>query len=155
MKALKKWTKSAEFAVGGFLWLGFSKIQTNKFICISSEYTSVINCDTGEIEKCNAEYDEETFIAICDCFETEEVDICGPYGGYPILQTSSGENIGIQSQEEMYGSKIVKRYKIHFITSDSDVEIYNNYGYYVCSFSVCGNYFVLSEDAGITVFKRG
>ena len=63
---MSNWIKITEFSVGGFLWIGFSKKQTNKLICISSQYSSVVNCDTGEIEECDAEYDEEQYIAVCD-----------------------------------------------------------------------------------------
>ncbi|MBP3609515.1 MAG: hypothetical protein J6J42_04160 [Lachnospiraceae bacterium] len=154
IEKMDKWEKTAEHSVGGFLWLGFSRQQTNKLICISSEYTSVMDCDTGEIKECDADYDEEKYIAVCDCFPTEVIDIYGQYGGYPVLETPQGESISIQTQEELYAGKIVKRYKIQVSTPDSVVELYNNYGYYVCSFSVCGNYFVLADDAGITVRKR-
>lgn len=154
IEKMDSWIKIAQFSVGGFLWIGFSKMQTNKLICISSEYTSLLNCDTGKIEECDADYDEEKYVAICDYFQNEVIDIYGQYGGYPILRTQNGECISVQTQEESYGNKVVKKYTIHFVTADSDIEIYNNYGYYVCSFSLCGNYFVFAEDAGITVFKR-
>ena len=149
------WIKTTEFSVGGLLWIGFSKKQTNKLICISSEYASVVNCDTGEIAECDAEYDEEQYTAVCERLGGEEIAIYGQYGGSPILATSAGENIRIQVQEELYAGKVVKRYKIFWNTSESSVEIYNDYGYYVCSFSVCGNYFVLAEDAGMMVYRRG
>ncbi len=55
IEKMNKWKKTAEHSVGGFLWLGFSRQQTNKLICISSEYTSVMDCDTGEIKECDAE----------------------------------------------------------------------------------------------------
>ena len=152
---MSNWTKITEFSVGGFLWIGYSKKQTHKMICISSEYSAVVNCDTGEIEECDAEYDEEQYIAVCDRFEGEEIPIYGQYGGEPILTTLAGESIHVRVQEEMYAGKAVMRYKIYWNTSQSHAEIYNNYGYYVCSFSLCGNYFVLAEDAGITVYKRG
>lgn len=151
---MDNWIKIADFSVGGFIWAGFSKVQTNKLICISSEYGAIVNCDTGKIEKCESDYDEEKYIAICDDLENEEIDIYGQYGGMPILKTQYGESISIKTQEELYGSKVVKRYKINFETTDTNMEIYNNYGYYVCSFSPCGNYFVFAQDAGVTVYKR-
>lgn len=60
------WIKTAQFSVGGFLWTGFSKNRTNKLICISSEYISVIDCDTGKVEVCDGDYDEDGYIAIYD-----------------------------------------------------------------------------------------
>ncbi len=148
------WIKTADFSVGGLLWIGFSKKQTNKLICISSQYSSLVDCDTGEIVKCDVDYDEEDCVAISSCFPNEVIDIYGQYGGCPILNSKNDEKIIIQTQEEKYGDKTVIRVKICFVTPDSKIKIYDNYGYYTCSFSSCGNYFVLADDGGITVLKR-
>ena len=148
------WIKTAQFSVGGFLWTGFSKKQTNKLICISSEYISVIDCDTGLVEVCDGDYDEDMYIAMCDYLPGEVIDIYGQYGGNPIHITSKEERVTIHTKEDTYGNKMVIRYKIYFSTSDSNIEIFDNYGYYICSFSPCGNYFVLARDAGVTVWKR-
>lgn len=148
------WSKVTEFTVGGFMWVGFSRRQPGKLLCISSQYISLVDCNTGEITECDADYDEENHIAISSCLPDEVVGIYGEYGGCPVQNTDKGERITVQKQEELYGNKIVIRVKVYFGTPDSEVEIHNNYGYYTCSFSPCGNYFVFAEDAGIIILKR-
>lgn len=45
--------------------------------------------------------------------------------------------------------------KVTFISSQGkEVVIFWNYSAYICGFSYDGNYFVLADDAGITVVKR-
>lgn len=148
------WIKITEFAVGGLMWVGFSKRQLHRLLCISSQYASFVDCNTGDITECDAEYDEESYVAFTSCLPDEVVDIYGIYGGNPILHTNVGEKISITKQKEQFGNKMVIRTEVIFNTHDEEVEIYNNYGFYTCSFSVDGNYFVLAEDAGITVLKR-
>lgn len=46
LEALKKiddWDIITNFSVGGFEWLGFSKEEPNKLICISSQKTTILN----------------------------------------------------------------------------------------------------------------
>lgn len=140
------WIKTAQFSVGGFLWTGFSKNRTNKLICISSEYISVIDCDTGKAEVCDGDYDEDGHIVMCDYFPDEVIDIYGQYGGNPIHMTQKEERIAVHTKEESFGNRMVIRYKICYSTSDSDIEIFDNYGYYICSFSPCGNSAVAIYD---------
>lgn len=148
------WSKVTEFSVGGLMWVGFSKRQPHRLLCISSQYTSLVDCNNGDIAECDAEYDEECYAALTSCLPDEVVDIYGIYGGSPLLDTSAGDEISITKQEERFGNKTVIRTKVIFNTYDEAVEVYNDYGFYICSFSVDGNYFVLAEDAGITVLKR-
>ena len=45
---------------------------------------------------------------------------------------------------------------ITFILNQSDkIKVYENYGAYICGFSYDGNYFVIANDGGIIVIKRG
>lgn len=57
------WCKIAEFSVGGLEWIGFTKKQPNKLLCISSQYISLIDCENGETIKCDTAYDEVNHIA--------------------------------------------------------------------------------------------
>lgn len=153
-KQLNGWLRSAEFAVGGFMWVGFSKRQPNRLLCISSQYISLVDCDTGEIVECDADYDEENFVAISESLPDEVVDIYGQYGGSPIWQTVFGEEILIYIQKEEYAGKTVIRTKVTFQTLDENIILHNNYGFYTCSFSPCGNYLVFADDGGVTIFRR-
>lgn len=148
------WTTISEFSVGGLMWVGFSKRQPNKLLCISSQYDSLVDCDTGEIIECDVDYDEDNCIAVSTCLPDEVVDICGAYGGIPLLYTNAREEISILEQEELFASKTIIRAKVTFHTVDEKIEIHNDYGFYICSFSADGNYFVFAEDAGITIMKR-
>ncbi len=154
MNTIIGWSKIMAFSVSGLIWIGFSKRQPNKLLCISSQYTSCINCDTKEIIKCEADYDEENYIAISSCLPDELVDIYGAYGGKPLLHTNIGEHIFILNQEGLFANKIVIKTKVIFITLDKKTEIYNHYGFYTCSFNTNGNYFVFADDGGITILKR-
>lgn len=149
-----EWTKIAEFSVGGLLYIGFSNKWSNKLLCISSQYSSLLNCDNGEMTECEADYDEESFTAICSDLPNETVCIYGPFGGKPILNTDKNEKINILCFKEKHGNKTLIRTRVFFQTSMNEVEIFNDYGFYTCSFSLCGNYFVFSQDTGITVLKR-
>lgn len=148
------WSQTAEFTVGGLMYIGFSKKQPNKLLCISSQYISVVDCDTGQIKECDGDYDEEGYTAMSSELPDEVIPIYGEYGGQPLLNTDKGETISILKQEEIYGNKTVIRVTVTFNTPDTAIDIHNNYGFYTCAFSPCGNYFVFSQDAGITILKR-
>lgn len=107
--------------MSGFLWTGFSKEQTNKLICISSEYITVIDCDTGNVEVCDGDYDEDRHIAMCGYLPDEVIDIYGQYGGNPIHMTPKEERIIVHTKEEPYGNKMVIRRIMVFTVSDTNV----------------------------------
>ena len=50
-------------------------------IIISSQKTTILDCDNGKIENCMIDYDEEELIAICDKLPDEQILIAGEYGG--------------------------------------------------------------------------
>lgn len=148
------WTKIAECSVGGLLYVGFSKRWSNKLLCISTQYSTLVDCDNGEITECKVDYDEEAFIAISSDLPNEIVDIYGAHGGKPIHDTSKNEKVIVLRNDEKYSNKTLVRTHVLFQIANSEVEIYNDYGFYTCSFSPCGNYFVLSQDTGITILKK-
>ena len=148
------WSVVTEFAVGGLEWVGFSKKQLGKLLCISSQYTSLVDCDTGEILECEADFDEKEYIAYSAAFSDEVMDIYGQYGGRTVLQTQAGEEIIIVKQQDLFSNKTVVRQKVFFNSLGQKIEIHNGYGFYTCSFSTCGNYFVFTSDAGIVILKR-
>lgn len=80
-KKIEGWSIVANFSVGGFEWLGFSKEKTNKLICISSQKSTLVDCENGKIEECNVVYDEKEFLAICEQLPNEQIAIAGEYGG--------------------------------------------------------------------------
>lgn len=56
---LTKWKCVKELAVGGLEWVGFSKTYHNQLLCISSQNTTLIDCNNGTVNECDCEYDEE------------------------------------------------------------------------------------------------
>lgn len=151
LEALKKiddWDIITNFSVGGFEWLGFSKEEPNKLICISSQKTTILNCDDGKLEECEVDYDEEELIAICNQLPNEQISIAGQYGGKLPILSGKGEKVVIHTTEEHIMT-------ITFISAQGkETVIYWNYSAYICGFSYDGNYFVLADDGGITVIKR-
>ena len=147
-KKINDWELVTSFSVGGFEWLGFSKEKPNNMICISSQKTTILNCDSGEIKECNADYDEQEFIAICDGLSNEQITIAGQYGGNLPLISGKGEQVIIQETKEHIMT-------ITFVSINGEKTIiYYNYSAYICGFSYDGNYFVLADDGGIVIIKR-
>lgn len=143
------WKLVTSFSVGGFEWLGFSKEISNKMIIISSQKTTILDCNNGKTENCMIDYDEDELIAICDKLPNEQILIAGEYGGNLPDTTNKGERVLIQKTDEHITT-------ITFILNQSDkIKVYENYGAYICGVSYDGNYFVIANDGGIIVIKRG
>ena len=79
---MEGWELVKEIVVGGLEWVGFSKTDTGKLLCISSQKTTLIDCFSGEVRPCNCAYDEESWTAYCDELPDEEIDIAGYSGGH-------------------------------------------------------------------------
>lgn len=145
---IDEWQVITSFSVGDFEWLGFSKEQPNKMLCISSQKTTIIDCESGEVEDCIVDYDEQERVAICDRLPNEQFEIVGQFGGELPLVAEQGECVIIQQSEEHIMT-------ITFVSSQGkETVIFENYGAYICGFSYDGNYFVLVDDGGIVIFKR-
>ena len=76
------WEKET-FAVGGLMYLGFSNLQTEKLVVISSQRQSVIDCRTWEKTYCEENYDEEGLAACAEPLGDELIPIAGEGGGGP------------------------------------------------------------------------
>lgn len=147
-QTIEGWELVTSFSVGGFEWLGFSKENPNKMIIISSQKTTVLDCDNGKLENCTIDYDEEELIAICDKLPNEQILIAGEYGGRLPETTNKGEQVLIQETNEHIMT-------ITFILNYSkEIKVYENYSAYICGFGYNGNYFVIANDGGIIVIKR-
>ena len=70
------WEKET-FAVGGLMYIGFSNLQTEKLVVVSSQGQSVINCQTWEKVYCTENWDEEDLIACAEPLGNELVPIAG------------------------------------------------------------------------------
>ena len=74
------WEKET-FAVGGLTYLGFSNLQTEKLVVISSQRQSVIDCRTWEKIDCEGSCDEENLVACAEPLGDELIPIAGEVGG--------------------------------------------------------------------------
>ena len=100
------WKLVKEIAVGGLEWVGFSKTDTGKLLCISSQKTTLIDCFSGEVLPCNCEYDEETRIAYCDELPDEEIGIAGYYGGQLPDCSIQGDSVSVNEGDLRWNSFI-------------------------------------------------
>lgn len=152
IEGINNWRIAFEHSVGGFEYIGFSKNQSGKMICISSQCISLIDCNSNEKIECDAEYDEKEFIAICGKLDNEVIPICGIGGGELSHSTSQGDSVILKTITDENGWQ---KTRLSFNSSNGEnKEIYNNYGYYACGFSDDGNYFAFVDDLGITVMNR-
>lgn len=147
-KGINGWEITASFAVGGFEWLAFSEKQQGKMIIISSQRTTLVDCDSGQIEDCDIAFDEKELIAYCDRLADEQLHLAGQFGGSLPDSTDAGERIDIATNDKHI-------MQIHFTDADNrKTLIYDCYDAYICGFSYDGGYFVLSDDGGIVILKK-
>lgn len=144
---LADWEPVREFVAGGLEWVGFSKVDTRKLLCISSQKTTVIDCFSGEILECCCEYDEEAAIAYCDELPDEEIGIAGYYGRKLPDRSAQGDRVCVNQENSIT--------TVLFSSAQGEKSvIFRNYGFYACGFSYDGEYFVFAQDAGVTVLRR-
>lgn len=144
---LADWELVKEIVVSGLEWVGFSKVNTRKLLCISSQKTTIIDCFSGEVFECSSEYDEEATIAYCDELPNEEISIAGYYVGKIPDSSVQGDSVSINKENFIT--------TVLFSSAQGNKSmIFCNYGFYTCSFSYDGKYFVFAQDAGVTVLKR-
>ena len=147
LKKINGWDIVSEFAVGGFEWLGFSKLRPELLFVISSQKNTVFNCEYGTIQNCDLIYDEDEMVAFSDVVRDEAISLVGQYGGELKKTTVQGEQI-IESKDNNISS-------LTFISKDGKaIQIFENYSLYTFGFNDNGNYFLICNDGGITVLKR-
>ena len=69
---LDGWCISIEKVVGGFLWLGFSETEPWKMLCISSDKTTIFDCDSGTVTETDCAYDEDALFTLCEDLNDEQ-----------------------------------------------------------------------------------
>lgn len=147
LKSMSGWEVVTSFSVGGFEWLAFSKKWPTKLLIISSQKTTILDVDTGAINGCNVEYDEDELIAYCDELPGEELQIVGQYGGNLNDFSDLSEKIAVETLDN-------NMTRVRLISGNNSVLLYENYGFYTCGFNYDGNVFVLATDGGMIILRR-
>ncbi|SDY75887.1 hypothetical protein [Lachnobacterium bovis] len=147
LKSIPGWEFVTSFSVGGFEWLAFSEKCPTKLLIISSQKATIVDVDTGTINDCNVEYDEDELIAYCDTLPDEELQIVGQYGGKLNDFSGLSGKIAVETLDNNMTS-------VRFISNNNSVLVYQNYGLYTCGFNYDGNVFVLVTDGGIIILRR-
>ena len=152
---LDGWCISIEKVVGGFLWLGFSETEPWKMLCISSDKTTIFDCDSGTVTETDCAYDEDALFALCEDLNDEQITIAGQYGGLLQQTSPQGDKVTCERRNVFEYGKDLVRERVFFCTKvGTKHEIYEGYLPYIYGFSTDGNYFVFAQDAGLTVLKR-
>lgn len=151
---LDGWDVSIEKVVGGFIWLGFSRDNPEKMLCISSDKATIFDCKKGTVTTTDCAYDEDELLAIAYDLN-DEIAIAGQYGGSLPSKSRHGDKVTSISREVFEYGKNLVRENVSFWTCDGTEHlIYSGYKPYIYGFSYDGNYFVFADDAGLTVLKR-
>ena len=163
------WEPVTSFGVGGQEWIGFSRKQPNQLLVISSQKTTLVDCATGQMRPCECEYDEDTLTAVCSLIPDEFILLAGQYGGELPMSTEVGDSVRVEARPDPEYDYRYNRYFVfytplqlkgflarlrHGFSESAEHLLYAQMGYYTCGFSYNGEYFVLAEDAGITILKR-
>lgn len=152
-----------DFAVGGLLYAGFSEVQTKTLVCISSGKISMIDCETGEKEDCEGDYDEDDLIAYVDGLGDESIRIEGICGGALRRHSAAFQ---LELAAPYYPREMVlfqPRYRSCFcapVCQNSYIDpgecaiIFENYEIRAYGFSRCGNYMVACCSSDLSIFSK-
>ncbi|MCR4792897.1 MAG: hypothetical protein K5871_09105 [Lachnospiraceae bacterium] len=136
--------------------MGFSTVNSNKLIIISSQMETVFDCDDKSLTETEINIDEKEYVAVCDHFPDEVIPIASCWGGSLPHKTVRGDCVDIEyyGEHEISGKKL--RYQKIYLLDESGNRnlIYDNYPCYVCGFSSDGNYFALADDGGVVIIRR-
>lgn len=142
-------------AVGGLMYVGFSEVQTEKLICISSQAQCVINCETMQKTYCDENYDENDLIACAEELGDEIIKIAGDMGGG--LRTHLKEGTSLQKISPYWPKKQIifcSDFQSPYISPDKCYNIFEDYEIKAYGFSKCGKYFVIATASDLTIYRR-
>lgn len=145
----------SSFAVGGLMYVGFSEIQTEKLICISSQGQSIINCETLKKTYCNKNFDEDNLIAYAEELGEEPIKIAGEGGG-GLRHYSNDGNILDQIAPFWPKEQIVFMPHFHswYRTPNECQLVFDDYEIKAYGFNKCGEYFVTATSSDLTIFRK-
>lgn len=143
------------FAVGGLMYVGFSSVQTERLVVISSQKQSVINCRTGETAYCTENYDEEDLIACAEPLGNELVPIAGLGGGGLRRFSRSGD--GLETAAPYWPREQIiymPQYSSWYEHPEVCTVIFDDYEPLAFGFSRCGNYMAVGTSSEVNIFRR-
>lgn len=148
------WEKET-FAVGGLMYIGFSNVQTEKLVVISSQGQSVIDCRTWEKVYCEENCDEEDLIACAEPLGDELVPIAGMGGGGLRRFSRSGDGLDRAApcwpREQII---FMPRYASWYEHPEACTVIFDDYAPLAFGFSRCGNYMAVATSSEVDIFRR-
>lgn len=142
-------------SVGGLMYIGFSEVQTEKLICISSQGQSLINCQTLQKAYCDENYDEENLLAYEAELGDEAVRIAGEGGG-GLRRCAKGGNALEQIAPYWPKEQIVFMPDFHswYRTPHACRIVFDDYEIKAYGFSRCGNFFVIATSSDLTIYQK-
>lgn len=138
-----------ERSIGGFMYLAFLP-DGEKLLCISSQYESIIDLRTGEVEQQSVEYDEQELLAYLDG-QDNCLPIAGQYGGSLPLTNSSGTRV--TARVDHSGPYPICQL-FWQIVGQRPIRIFKSYLPYIYGFSPDGCYYVHAGDGALRVLRR-
>lgn len=148
------WEKET-FAVGGLMYVGFSDLQTEKLVVVSSQSQSVIDCRTGEKVYCTENCDEEDLIACAEPLRDELVPIAGLGGGG--LRRFSRAGDGLDRAAPYWPKEqiiFMPQYASWYQRPRACTLIFDDYAPLAFGFSRCGNYMAVATSSEVEIYKR-
>lgn len=143
------------FAVGGLMYIGFSNIQTEKLVVISSQRQSIIDCKTGEKVYCGENYDELDLTAQAELLSDEVISIAGEGGGGLRRVSAAGDGLDLAApfwpREQII---FMPRYASWYQHPEQCTVLVDDYKVLACGFSRCGNYMAVGTSSGLHIFRR-
>ena len=129
---MEGWELVKEIVVGGLEWVGFSKTDTDKLLCISSQKTTLIDCFSGEVRPCNCEYDEETRIAYCDELAIRSIDVFADRNTVNIddLYANTIEILPVPTAEAFNSHELGNEFYACLISKEEFEQTWNGHYYY-------------------------
>lgn len=155
------WSHITSIGVGGLISIGFSKIETNLLLVVSSSGRSLIDCKTGEkIERDYEEYEGlDEWNLTCQGIgklQNEIIIISGPNGGGLPQSNSAGESLEVVSPNWPEQDLVLCReYKCSLVDGHQSycniiyTEHLRGFG-----FSWCGNYIVAACGSDFDIWQR-
>lgn len=148
------WERST-FAVGGLMYLGFSRAHPEKLIVISTQGERMIDCGTGEKTRCEVSFDEEDLIALAGDLGGETMPIAGEGGGGLQRFSPSGDALAFAApfwpRERVI---FMPNYASWFEQPAICTVLFDDYELRAFGFSRCGTYMAVGSSSTLDIFRK-